>query len=319
MSQHNAVLDAFKKFDTDGNGSISREELVAVLKTLDSEGWDDNSVDHLLASADADGDGALQIEEFVRWVFAEDASKFGTSSLGNSSLTILIDGCSRDDLSGEYVQQDEFYGHRPVFFNADKGKYLFYNLKQARWQIFVRTSWKSSARLPTNRAPHLSGDVWHVYTEGKFVQEPDMSVKLAPPGTPDEKCAKAAGAIYVSSKWSNVTGGYMKTDTICNDRPVYHNEEDGTWLAYDEEKAKWMVTTKVGKHGPKNKMVSSLKTDVFSPELTEWHGPTTAIKVDPRRKEHPGQQGGWIDESFPHSQSSLGNKKAIGFDSGRKQ
>jgi len=129
MPPHNAVLETFQKFDKDGNGSISREELVEVLRTLDPDDWDDNSVDHLLASADANGDGALQIEEFVRWVFAEDVSKLGSASLGNSSLTILIDGSSRDDLNGEYVQQDEFYGHRPVFFNAEKGKYLFYNQK----------------------------------------------------------------------------------------------------------------------------------------------------------------------------------------------
>ena len=129
MPPHNAVLDAFQKFDKDGNGSISREELVEVLRTLDPDDWDDNSIDHLLASADANGDGALQIEEFLRWVFAEDVSKLGTASLGNSFLTILIDGSSRDDLNGEYVQQDEFYGHRPVFFNAEKGKSLFYNQK----------------------------------------------------------------------------------------------------------------------------------------------------------------------------------------------
>ena len=133
MPPHNAVLETFQKFDKDGNGSISREELVEVLRTLDPDDWDDNSVDHLLASADANGDGALQIEEFVRWVFAEDVSKLGSASLGNSSLTILIEGSSRDDLNGEYVQQDEFYGHRPVFFNAEKGKYLFLQPETGWW------------------------------------------------------------------------------------------------------------------------------------------------------------------------------------------
>ena len=147
-SQQAAVLEAFKKFDKDQNGSISKEELAEVLKTLDPEDWDDNAIDRLMASADANGDGALQIDEFLRWIFAEDVEQLGTE-LGNSSLTILIDGCSRADLNGEYVQQDEFYGHRPVFFNSAEGKYLFYNRKHQRWQIFVRTSWKASARLPT--------------------------------------------------------------------------------------------------------------------------------------------------------------------------
>eukprot|EP00438_Fugacium_kawagutii_P017294 Skav213691 [mRNA] locus=scaffold491:581753:585257:- [translate_table: standard] len=310
MPEQDAVLEAFKKFDADGNGSICREELVAVLRALDPDDWDDNAVDHLLAKADANGDGALQIEEFLRWVFAEDVSKLG-SNLGNSCLTILIDGSSRDDLNGEYVQQDEFYGHRPVFFNADKGKYLFYNLKHARWQIFVRTSWKASARLHTNRAPHLCGECWHVYTGGNFRKEEGMSTKLAPPATPEEKCVKAAAAIYMKTQWSNCSGGFLKTEKTFHDRPVYYNEEEKTWLAYEGKRERWIVGTNFcDKNGPTGKLVSSLKTEVYSPDLTEWHGTTTATKVDPARKAPHWEDGsGWSDDSFPHNEQSLGKKK----------
>ena len=313
-----AVLEAFKKFDKDGNGSISREELIEVLRALDPDDWDDNSVDHLLASADANGDGALQIEEFLRWVFAEDGHQLGTK-LGNSSLTILIEGCSRDDLNGEYVQQDEFYNHRPVFFNAEKGKYLFYNRKHARWQIFVRTSWKSSARLHTERAPHLCGEVWQVYAGKKFVTEPDMSTKLAPPATDEEKSSKSAEAIYIKTKWSNVTGGFVKKKETFNDRPVYHDEENKSWLIYDGKREKWVVTKDFKGDAYHGTMVTSLKTDVFSPELTEWHGTTTATKVDPRRQHHKQPDyGGWIDDDFPHNEHSLGKKKARPYHRGTK-
>lgn len=37
-----AVIDAFKKFDKDGNGVIDRKELGAVLKSLDGDPWLDN-------------------------------------------------------------------------------------------------------------------------------------------------------------------------------------------------------------------------------------------------------------------------------------
>ena len=37
MSHGQEVVEAFKKFDKDGNGTISREELGAVLKALDAE------------------------------------------------------------------------------------------------------------------------------------------------------------------------------------------------------------------------------------------------------------------------------------------
>ena len=53
-----AVLEAFKRFDADGSGSISREELSEILKTLD-ESLDDAAVDSLLLLADASGDGEL--------------------------------------------------------------------------------------------------------------------------------------------------------------------------------------------------------------------------------------------------------------------
>eukprot|EP00435_Cladocopium_sp_Y103_P017881 s4711_g4.t1 len=84
------VLEAFQKFDADGSGSISRDELGeergrgggsvdrstakegreirndhAVLKALDPEDWDNESVDELLAAADKNGDGELSVKEFL--------------------------------------------------------------------------------------------------------------------------------------------------------------------------------------------------------------------------------------------------------------
>jgi len=58
------VLEAFQKFDADGSGSISRDELGEVLKALDPEDWDNESVDELLAAADKNGDGELSVKEF---------------------------------------------------------------------------------------------------------------------------------------------------------------------------------------------------------------------------------------------------------------
>lgn len=66
-----SILEAFKKFDSDGSGSISREELGQVLKALDPEAWDKDSIDQALADADASGDGQLQIKEFLRCSFLQ--------------------------------------------------------------------------------------------------------------------------------------------------------------------------------------------------------------------------------------------------------
>jgi len=64
------VIAAFKKFDKDGNGVISKSELVDVLKALNSDAWDDASTNQLMSKADKNGDGVLQIDEFVGWLFA---------------------------------------------------------------------------------------------------------------------------------------------------------------------------------------------------------------------------------------------------------
>lgn len=77
------VLEAFKRFDQDGSGAISREELTAVLKKLDEE-WDSSSIDQLLANADTSGDGELQLQEWqnsfdcIDWFKTEPLSSFRT-------------------------------------------------------------------------------------------------------------------------------------------------------------------------------------------------------------------------------------------------
>lgn len=53
------VLEAFSRFDKDKSGSITREELGHILKSLNEEDWNDDAADQLLADADASGDCEL--------------------------------------------------------------------------------------------------------------------------------------------------------------------------------------------------------------------------------------------------------------------
>ena len=54
---------AFKVFDTDGSGMITRDELREKLTTL-GEKMTDDEVEALLAEADTDGSGSISLEEF---------------------------------------------------------------------------------------------------------------------------------------------------------------------------------------------------------------------------------------------------------------
>ncbi|KAJ6818510.1 polcalcin Jun o 2 isoform X1 [Iris pallida] len=56
----------FSKFDSNGDGKISAEELAAIFATLgDGEPLTDEELRRMMAEADSDGDGFISLDEFV--------------------------------------------------------------------------------------------------------------------------------------------------------------------------------------------------------------------------------------------------------------
>ena len=62
------MLEAFKVFDTDGNGMIDSDELRQIMNNL-GEKLTQEEVDEMVKEADTDGDGQINYEEFVRMMF----------------------------------------------------------------------------------------------------------------------------------------------------------------------------------------------------------------------------------------------------------
>ncbi|XP_077653540.1 calcium-binding protein 2 isoform X1 [Urocitellus parryii] len=60
------LRDAFREFDTNGDGCISVGELRAALKVLLGERLSQREVDEILQDIDLNGDGLVDFEEFVR-------------------------------------------------------------------------------------------------------------------------------------------------------------------------------------------------------------------------------------------------------------
>ena len=54
----------FRKFDSNGDGQISRQELAALFESLGHAPTDDE-LDRMMAEADADGDGFISLDEFA--------------------------------------------------------------------------------------------------------------------------------------------------------------------------------------------------------------------------------------------------------------
>ena len=54
----------FRKFDSNGDGQISRQELAALFESLGHAPTDDE-LDRMMAEADADGDGYISLDEFA--------------------------------------------------------------------------------------------------------------------------------------------------------------------------------------------------------------------------------------------------------------
>ena len=101
-------LEAFQKFDADGSGDVSPEELKQVLMNTE-EGITDEELDKLVAEADVDGDGTISYEEFVRMMKARKtiaalastltaskgvggSSRFGGSMGGFGGTSVLPSG-----------------------------------------------------------------------------------------------------------------------------------------------------------------------------------------------------------------------------------
>lgn len=62
------MLEAFQVFDTDGNGSITADELRQIFSNL-GEKLTDEEINDMIKEADMDGDGEINYQEFVKMMF----------------------------------------------------------------------------------------------------------------------------------------------------------------------------------------------------------------------------------------------------------
>lgn len=83
MSQHK---DLFERLDTDGNGTISKEELKSGLSELGMN-IDDSKIDSFFSMVDIDGDGEISYPEFTAFV--------STHNPDNAEFVKIFEGLNR--------------------------------------------------------------------------------------------------------------------------------------------------------------------------------------------------------------------------------
>eukprot|EP00929_Paragymnodinium_shiwhaense_P053855 TRINITY_DN269_c1_g2_i1.p1 TRINITY_DN269_c1_g2~~TRINITY_DN269_c1_g2_i1.p1 ORF type:complete len:478 (-),score=139.98 TRINITY_DN269_c1_g2_i1:312-1745(-) len=60
----------FKSFDTNGNGTLTRDEMAVIFRKTSGE-WSDEDLDYMFSKVDTDGNGVVDYNEFVAWLMDE--------------------------------------------------------------------------------------------------------------------------------------------------------------------------------------------------------------------------------------------------------
>lgn len=105
MADIAAIKELFHEADTDGDGSISIDELRDVFGALGD--WTDEEFEVLFEEADVSGDGKLQLDEFVDWVMAEAGNdEEAAEELAEEALDALDGSDVSSDWEGEEGDSD---------------------------------------------------------------------------------------------------------------------------------------------------------------------------------------------------------------------
>ena len=79
------IEEAFKVFDTDGNGFISTDELRDVMQSIDQD-VRRADINEMIKQADASGDGQIDIDEFLQ-ILKIEGSEMMPARLGSPTIT----------------------------------------------------------------------------------------------------------------------------------------------------------------------------------------------------------------------------------------
>lgn len=137
MEDRQTMRGIFERFDTNGNGTISKEEFSQVMKQLDEETWTQERVDKLLKIVVDKANDKIDFESFLGWLFSSDGKEVRSALYGlqYSPLRHSTD-------SDFFAQVQRWAEERPeavarLVFQDDDDASLCVEMWGARVQIFL--------------------------------------------------------------------------------------------------------------------------------------------------------------------------------------
>ncbi|KAG7817058.1 hypothetical protein KL909_005307 [Ogataea angusta] len=119
------ILEAFKVFDSDGDGKISQTELVRVLTTI-GERLTEEEARQMLQAADTDSDGQIDIEEFAKILLSEVSVSERVSGQNGKQMA---DETRARHQHAHHEQQDERDHRRRHVHRVDPGVFCCLGLQ----------------------------------------------------------------------------------------------------------------------------------------------------------------------------------------------
>ena len=66
------MREAFNNFDADNSGELDFAEFKRILTTIGNQPFTDEELSQLMLAMDDDGNGSVDVEEFIWWLFHND-------------------------------------------------------------------------------------------------------------------------------------------------------------------------------------------------------------------------------------------------------
>lgn len=90
-SDYELVLQDFRKFDTNRNGTLDKAEFTRLMGTLKPGAWDTKRTDAVFAQVDVDKSGEVDLNELVAFLFGVPKSRLKAAQKGAQDCLVIVE------------------------------------------------------------------------------------------------------------------------------------------------------------------------------------------------------------------------------------